>query len=228
MTSRYILSYLASGIGIGYFIHTDKVYFMKNVLHLMENNSQERKIILNDKKTYTIKEYLSYRNISSITGIFLLYFLYLKSYSFNDVMYVTKTTFFNSINVLAGHIKNVQKYISRVNTELQKKLGNVENSLEETKELIEKQSHDVKQVLDSQLNTETSIISLESKIGIANKGIKLLCTSVSKHIEKSYELDAYIRETIPIAELVENRVSEKMQALDIWTKNNNMNKYYQK
>ena len=37
-----------------------------------------------------------------------------------------------------------------------------------------------------------------------------------------------LRETIPIAELVENRVSEKMQALDTWTKNNNMNKYYQK
>ena len=224
MTSRYILSYLVSGVGIGYIINVDKIYFLKNILHLVENNSEKQQVIEKHidyiPKKESITGYFSIKNISSLTSIFLIYYLYLKGYSFNDVMYVTKTTFYNSINILADHIKTIQNYISKVNLELQKKIGNVENNIEETKQMIEKQSLDVQQVLESQLNTENTIISLESKVEIANRGIQLLCTSVSNHIENSQELDTYVKKNIPVAKIIENNVSEKMQILDNWTRTN--------
>lgn len=155
----------------------------------------------------------SWTTIITVGGIASLV-LYIKGYSFEHFMYVTKHALSTAVEALEGSIEHIGIALDTAKRELTYKLGIVEDKIDDTQKALEnkigEEVGDVKRELENvggdvksisykqeQVhgmveNIETQIDTIESKmesansaLATANRGIYLLCNVVAENMNIS-------------------------------------------
>jgi hypothetical protein len=216
------LRWLMSGLGISYFIQVDKVRVLHSLLDVAEHSKTQPFQQYREKSAPTKhRSTVSYLHLG-ISIPFLCGLYYMSSYSWDDIMYVTKRTFQKTTDVLHNAIQFSQKTIFEMKREIQERFGIIEKQVETSNQKLETVQYDI-------LSIHSKLENAEKERRYANRGIFLLCKTVSENMDGiSSELHDFC--TVPVAKVISSEysltnTSEKLKALFQWSSENGYSKF---